>query len=497
MNSHIIKIYFSDFFNIDPHILDKYGAVNISLVSDLPLFIDPFLLFGSSKKEYQHLHSEIIKYLIFLANKSSQDLGKDIYESLFHFKEIKQNWLGFSKNSNNGRALGWRFAQALHRNFNDKYSILRNSPIDTQVHIEKLCLLDKGVGKDNISDFTTNLIKSFLLKYTEKFTLKYLNRSQTRFLSVARSKFNYKFEKWMAEDYTLPYINHDYVILTPKDILMKDDTWINRNDLLNSFEDICASVTNDSLRFEFNNYFQKILNELARGKEKPSSDDKRKAKDMVLSQFPEIIDYYIKSKELHKVEAYNNSVHDVTVTDVMLRQDVSKAREQLTSLKFYSKPVSEQELLEKIDILKNFIEHQGGYKLFYPNGNLCTNEIFVHKLFQFLTLTSNSDVNFEVNNGNGAVDTVFSLGRRDKTLLEIKLGGSSSLPRNLENQLEAYKKSNGTDKGYFLIICFNQKQIEKVYNITKNFPEETKKYFISIDADKSNKTSASKLGTKK
>jgi hypothetical protein len=36
-----MDIYFSDFFGVDPEILGRYGAFNISLASDLPLFIDP------------------------------------------------------------------------------------------------------------------------------------------------------------------------------------------------------------------------------------------------------------------------------------------------------------------------------------------------------------------------------------------------------------------------------------------------------------------------
>ena len=47
-----MKIYFSDFFNILPNDLEKYGAFNVSLINDLPLFIDPFLLFGRKKLEY-------------------------------------------------------------------------------------------------------------------------------------------------------------------------------------------------------------------------------------------------------------------------------------------------------------------------------------------------------------------------------------------------------------------------------------------------------------
>jgi hypothetical protein len=58
-----IEIYFSDVFEIEPEELESYGAFNISLVNDLPLFIDPFLLFNSRKPEYKALHADMIRYL--------------------------------------------------------------------------------------------------------------------------------------------------------------------------------------------------------------------------------------------------------------------------------------------------------------------------------------------------------------------------------------------------------------------------------------------------
>ncbi len=36
--------FFSDCFDVSPEIVKDYGAFNISLINDLPLFIDPFLL---------------------------------------------------------------------------------------------------------------------------------------------------------------------------------------------------------------------------------------------------------------------------------------------------------------------------------------------------------------------------------------------------------------------------------------------------------------------
>lgn len=65
-----MDIYFSDFFNVSPETIEEYGAFNISLVADLPLFIDPFLLFNSYKPEYQRLHDGVIAYLRFLRDKS-------------------------------------------------------------------------------------------------------------------------------------------------------------------------------------------------------------------------------------------------------------------------------------------------------------------------------------------------------------------------------------------------------------------------------------------
>src|SRR5438128_157201 len=92
-----IKIYFADFFNIDPKILKDYGAFNISLINDLPLFIDPFLLFESEKNEYQELHKNILKYLTFLKAKAeSGEANKTKIKAWYVFPEIKQNWLGYS-----------------------------------------------------------------------------------------------------------------------------------------------------------------------------------------------------------------------------------------------------------------------------------------------------------------------------------------------------------------------------------------------------------------
>lgn len=67
-----LNIYFSDFFGVDEDIIESYGAVNISLINDMPLFVDPFLLFNSEKEEYQRIHNNIIQYLLFLQEQAEK-----------------------------------------------------------------------------------------------------------------------------------------------------------------------------------------------------------------------------------------------------------------------------------------------------------------------------------------------------------------------------------------------------------------------------------------
>ena len=53
------KLKFSEIFEVDKNILEREGYVDISLLCDLPLFVDPFLIFGSRKEEFLVLNEEI------------------------------------------------------------------------------------------------------------------------------------------------------------------------------------------------------------------------------------------------------------------------------------------------------------------------------------------------------------------------------------------------------------------------------------------------------
>lgn len=484
-----INLYFSDVFDVLPRVLDKYGAFNISLVTDLPLFIDPFLLFNSKKKEYQQLHDDIIKYLRFLKDKSiAGTVSAGLLKSWYHFSEVKENWLGFCASGNTGRGLGKDFAQALNDNLRNLFTDFGSERVTKGSHLEKLCLIKDGVGRDTISDFTTNLIKEFLLKYTGTFAKKYIDKSLRREMAVERVSFNYETESWQSDVFDLPVFKNKYALLSPKEILTKDETWINKPDFFRQFDRIPEAIENEQLRAKINNYFYSIL------PKEPTAQDEHKAALLVMQKHPEVIDYYIKYKEEHGDEAADKSSLDVIDSRaVYIDQFGSLVNLLAQKSAFYSvHGNTAEEALKRIEFLKDIIENKGGHQLFYHKGKSITKEEDIHILYRLTWFASPSNVSREVNDGRGPVDFKISRGSKDKTLVEFKLASNSQLSRNLQKQLEIYKKASDAEKGYKVIFYFSKQEIDKVQRTLKDLNMTDDPYVILVDARKDNKPSGSK-----
>ena len=84
-------MFFSEWFKIDSDLIKGYGAVDISLVCDVPLFIDPMLIFNSENENYKKLHESIIRYFHFLYTKASQGLTPKEINAWFNFSEVPNN----------------------------------------------------------------------------------------------------------------------------------------------------------------------------------------------------------------------------------------------------------------------------------------------------------------------------------------------------------------------------------------------------------------------
>jgi len=483
-----IDIYFSGFFNVAPETLEDYGAFNISLINDLPVFIDPFLLFNSENPAYQKLHRDIIEYVIFLRDRSTRvNTNKGILRALYTFPEVKQNWLGFSQAGNSGSGLGFKFARSLHDNLRSVFANFGNEQITNASHIEKLCLVGDGVGRDNISDFTTNLIKGFLLNYTQEFAMQCLDPSCCGKRYVTHTRFNYSTETWMSGKYYLPIINNDYVLLTPKDILTKDDTWINRSDMLDNLAEIADALPDSALRAQVNDYLKSRLS----GREQ--RNELLQVYSSVIQRFPEIVDHYILGKEKRGNEAVDRSSTLVEKTQFLFINQVQDfVNRYLADTLFYKTSGNTlSEARARVEYLKHVIENKDGYRFFYVDGKPIKREQDIQLLFILTWFGSPSDLNREVNNGRGAVDFKISRGNHDKSLVEFKLASNSQLKRNLQNQVGVYEAANQTKQSLKVIIYFSEAEQQRVIDILKEIGQKDNKDIILIDARNDNKPSAS------
>lgn len=485
--------YFSEVMGVDADILDGYGAFDVSLVTDLPLFVDPFLLFGSDKKEYNELHDKIISYLIFLRDKSlAGPVSEGLLASWYCFPEIKQNWLGFSLSDNGGRGLGKDFANALHTSLSSIFSDFGSEAVTESSHLEKVCLIREGVGRDSISDFTTNLIKDFLCSYSQTFALTHLAGERRREISVPKVRFNQTTERWESAVYTLPWANGDYVILTPRDMLTRDETWINKGDLIRRFESLPQAIPDDQLRAQISQHFERCL--IRRKDKEPTQKEREAAAVQTIARHPELIDYYIAIKETERDQAESVSSQKVGFAQHIFHTQIQALQQLLASATpFYQTGRNTyEEAMARTAFLKDVIENKGGHRIFYNAGVPIKREADLQVMYRLVWMGTPSDVSAEVNDGRGPADYKISRGASDKTIVEMKLASNSQLERNLQRQVEIYKAASDAKSAVKIILCFSAEEQVKVSRVLNKLGLHGRPDIFVIDARNDNKPSGSK-----
>lgn len=481
------SLYFSERFEVDPQVLEDHGAFDVSVVSDLPLFVDPFLLFNSPKAEYQELHEGIIRYLFFLRDKASDEQDPGLLAAWYQFNEVKQNWFGYTLFGNDGHALGPEFAAALNKSLSTVLSNFGSEKITKGKHLEKLCLIRGGVGRDNISDFTTCLIKGYLLEFTQRFAQEHIDSKHCRKFNVPKAVFNYDTETWETRAHYLPALGNDYVLLTPQDILTLDETWISHPDLLRKVAILPEAIPNEQLRAQINNYFSSRLGD------KPTQKEWAAAAQATIDEFPVLLDYYIRGQEDDGDRARSVSAERVQAARQVFVQQVKQLiadLEQRTD--FYDKPwTSYDEALDRARYFKHYVEDRDGYRVINKGGKAFASEPQVQLFFGLVWCKSDFNVDHEVNNGRGPVDFKVSYGAGDSSLIEFKLASNTKLRRNLMKQIEIYQDANSTWQTVKVIVCYTAAHQERVAKILKELKIEGQPSIVIVDARADNKPSAS------
>ena len=197
------------------------------LDEDLPLYVDPFLMWKSPSLQDQALHTSVINSFnhlgaLHLKGESERALG-----TLIRLSECNEAGLGTSR-TRTGRTIGQKTAR-------DILSLYTEIPQVRQagfVHFEEIQLLVDGISRDRISDFACSLTKSFLMDFT-------IDQCKKWNIPVQKSRvevYDYRTHVLVEEEVELPQApeSNNPIILVPRRWL-RFIPWINYEDYFRSY----------------------------------------------------------------------------------------------------------------------------------------------------------------------------------------------------------------------------------------------------------------------
>jgi len=155
---------------IRPRLTDYYGIVAVQkelsfaipfLDEDLPLYVDPFLLWKSPSQQDNSLHVAIVDSINALGRMWLDGKKGHAIDQIIRASECAEVGLGQSR-TRVGKPLGKDEAEQILQVF-ERIPQIRDHGLN---RLEVLQLTVSGIGKDRVSDFACSFVKSFLIDYT-------------------------------------------------------------------------------------------------------------------------------------------------------------------------------------------------------------------------------------------------------------------------------------------------------------------------------------------
>jgi hypothetical protein len=264
----IIRPRLNDFYCL-PFTQEEADFAIPYLDEDIPLYLDPFLLWKSPSQQDNSLHTLITNSFNHLGHLFIKGKENEAINILINASECFEVGLGDSKNRV-GKPIGRKLALEVLTLFKDIPQINKSG----FVHFEEIQLLVNNISKDRVSDIACSLIKSFLIDYTidqcERFKIP-MNKVELTNI------YDYKNHKFGTELVNLPQNpeNKTPIILVPKRWL-RHIPWINYNEFDNFFINYMASNKRrfenriSILNYNRNNYG--VIQNYTRIKEREQSD---------------------------------------------------------------------------------------------------------------------------------------------------------------------------------------------------------------------------------
>lgn len=204
----IIRPRINDFHNI-AFIQEEVDFAIPFLDEDIPLYLDPFLLWKSPSFQDNSLHTALINSFNQLGYDYLNNINNDSINKLILTSECEEVGLGNSK-TKKGKKISIKDASKILELFKNIPQIQKSG----FTHFEEIQLFVENISKDRISDITCNFIKSWLIDYT-------IDQCQKHNIPIEKSTVNvydYRTNKIKQEETYLPQNPNTKlpIIFTPK-----------------------------------------------------------------------------------------------------------------------------------------------------------------------------------------------------------------------------------------------------------------------------------------
>jgi hypothetical protein len=184
--------------------------VNVDPKRDIPLFVDPYALEIKSDEWSTKCADDIRSFFTAVVG-SLRTTDRPHAEALMsQLHEAKETFLGFSKGEPQGSGVGdFQAGQLL-----DKLASSRAVASGVLSDLAEAELFVEGIGRDRISDLTTNIIRGRLIEYTQaQCALHGIPLTKDRSVGPVWDSTN---ERWTQGYHDLPVAHGKAVILVPK-----------------------------------------------------------------------------------------------------------------------------------------------------------------------------------------------------------------------------------------------------------------------------------------
>ncbi|MFH6971807.1 hypothetical protein [Flavobacterium petrolei] len=223
----IIRPRLTDYHNI-PLTQEEVDFAIPFIDEDIPLYVDPFLLWKSPSMQDNSLHLLITNSFNHLGNLFTNGNEKQALELLIRASECDEVGLGNSK-SKTGKRIGEKLASKIMSPF----ALIPELKKSGFIHFEEIQLLVDNISKDRVSDIACNFIQSFLIDFTIEQSEKYGIPIEKVMLQNVYNPKTFKFSQEITHLPVNPETKSP-ILFVPKRWL-KFVPWINTDDYFTNY----------------------------------------------------------------------------------------------------------------------------------------------------------------------------------------------------------------------------------------------------------------------